>query len=44
MSAMKILRDEERFHVGERVIVVSDIIAGAGIDAIQIRTIPDFDA
>lgn len=40
-SAMKVLRDEERFHVGERVVVVSDIISGAGIDAIQIRTIPE---
>ncbi len=38
-NALVILRTREGFQPGDRVVVLSDIIAGAGIDAIQIRTI-----
>ena len=38
-NALVILRDREGFQPGDRVVVLSDIIAGAGIDAIQIRSI-----
>jgi pyruvate kinase len=38
-NALVILRTREGFQSGDRVVVLSDIIAGAGIDAIQIRTI-----
>ncbi|MEM8593773.1 MAG: pyruvate kinase [Pseudomonadota bacterium] len=40
MAAMMQLKENEGFKEGEPVVVVSDIIAGAGIDAIQIRYIP----
>lgn len=38
-NAIVILRTREGFVPGDRIVVLSDIIAGAGIDAIQIRTI-----
>ena len=38
-NAMAILKSRENFQPGDRVVVLSDIIAGAGIDAIQIRAI-----
>ncbi len=38
-NALSILKNREGFEPGDRVVVLSDIIAGAGIDAIQIRTI-----
>lgn len=38
-NALTILKTREGFQPGDRVVVLSDIIAGAGIDAIQIRTI-----
>lgn len=38
-SALVILKTREGFLPGDRVVVLSDIIAGAGIDAIQIRAI-----
>lgn len=38
-NALVILKTREGFVTGDRVVVLSDIIAGAGIDAIQIRTI-----
>ncbi|MEX0999973.1 MAG: pyruvate kinase [Thermodesulfobacteriota bacterium] len=38
-NALVILRTREGFQPGDRVVVLSDIIAGAGIDTIQIRTI-----
>ncbi len=33
------LKEREGFQSGDRVVVISDIIAGSGIDAIQIRAI-----
>lgn len=38
-NALTILKTREGFQPSDRVVVLSDIIAGAGIDAIQIRTI-----
>jgi pyruvate kinase len=38
--AFKRLKEEEGFQVGDRVVVLSDILAGTGIDAIQVRLIP----
>ncbi len=38
-NALAILSSREGFQLGDRVVVLSDIIAGAGIDAIQIRTL-----
>jgi len=38
-NAIAILKSREHFQPGDRVVVLSDIIAGAGIDAIQIRSI-----
>ena len=38
-NAIAILKSRENFQPGDRVVVLSDIIAGAGIDAIQIRAI-----
>ncbi len=38
-NALQILSTREGFLPGDRVVVLSDIIAGAGIDAIQIRTV-----
>jgi len=38
-KAFEILKEREGFQSGDRVVVISDIIAGSGIDAIQIRAI-----
>jgi pyruvate kinase len=38
-GALEILKREDGFCVGDKVIVISDIISGLGVDAIQIRTI-----
>jgi pyruvate kinase len=38
-NALTILKNREGFQPSDRVVVLSDIIAGAGIDAIQIRAI-----
>lgn len=40
-NAFSILKEREGFQAGDRVVVVSDIIAGMGIEAIQVRSIPD---
>ena len=40
-NAFTILKDREGFKPGDRVVVVSDIIAGMGIEAIQVRNIPE---
>jgi pyruvate kinase len=39
-TAFKVMKDREAFEVGEKVVVISDVIAGSGIDTIQIRPIP----
>lgn len=38
-KAFETLKEREGFQSGDRVVVISDIIAGSGIDAIQIRAI-----
>ena len=40
-NAFSILKEREGFKPGDRVVVVSDIIAGMGIEAIQVRCIPE---
>ena len=40
-NAFKVLEERERFQAGEKVVVISDVLAGSGkIDAIQIRHLP----
>jgi pyruvate kinase len=39
-TAFKVMKEREAFEVGEKVVVISDVIAGSGIDATQIRPIP----
>ena len=40
-NAFKVLKDREGFQAGEKVVLISDVLAGAGkIDAIQIRHLP----
>lgn len=39
MAAMHQLIEKEGFKGGEKVVVISDVIAGTGVDAIQIRTV-----
>lgn len=39
LKALEILKDKEGFNPGDKVVVTSDIIAGSGVDAIQIRSI-----
>lgn len=39
IKALEILREKEDFKSGDKVVVTSDIIAGSGVDAIQLRTI-----
>lgn len=41
-NAFDILKEREGLKPGDRVVVVSDIIAGMGIEAIQVRNIPEY--
>lgn len=38
-NAMDALKEKQQWKGGEKIVVISDVIAGAGIDAIQIRLI-----
>ncbi len=38
-SALKMLKQKEGLKKGEKIVVISDVIAGKGVDAIQIRMI-----
>lgn len=38
-NALAILKQKENLQAGERIVVISDVIAGKGVDAIQIRII-----
>jgi len=40
-NAFATLKEKEGFVGGEKVVVISDVIAGAGVDAIQIRYVPE---
>ncbi|MBV1888988.1 MAG: pyruvate kinase [Proteobacteria bacterium] len=39
-TAFNVLKKKEGFTSGDKVVVISDVIAGQGIDAIQIRALP----
>ncbi len=40
-SFNRVLKEREGFQAGEKVVVISDVLAGSGkIDAIQIRHLP----
>ena len=40
-NAFKVLKEREGFQAGEKVVVISDLLAGSGkIDAIQIGHLP----
>ena len=39
-TAFRILKDREHFHAGEKVVIISDVLAHERVDSIQIRTIP----
>ncbi len=40
LSAFEILKSADEFQTGDKVVVISDIISGLGVDAIQIRSVP----
>ena len=40
VSAFNVLKKKEGLSAGNKVVVISDVIAGQGIDAIQIRALP----
>jgi len=39
-TAFRILKDREHFHSGEKVVIISDVLAQQRVDSIQIRAIP----
>jgi len=39
-TAFQILKDREHFQAGEKVVIISDVLAQERVDSIQIRTIP----
>ena len=39
-TAFRILKDREHFQAGEKVVIISDVLAQERVDSIQIRTIP----
>lgn len=40
ISAFAMLKEKAGFQQGDQVVVISDILAGSGVDAVQIREIP----
>jgi pyruvate kinase len=40
LKAFTLLKEREKFVRGDKVVVISDILEGAGVDAVQIRQIP----
>ncbi len=42
-TAFRILKDREQFQVGDKVVIISDVLAEQRVDAIQIRDIPSGD-
>mgnify|MGYP003529786761 CR=1 FL=1 len=43
-SAFAILLQREGFRVGDKVVVISDILEGAGVEAIHVREVPALSA
>ena len=39
-NAFRILIEREDFRVGDKVVVISDILEGAGVEAIHVRDVP----
>ena len=39
-TAFRILKEREHFHTGEKVVIISDVLAQQRVDSIQIRDIP----
>ena len=44
LRAFRKLFDEHSVQPKDRMVVISDVLVGAGVEAIQIREIPDFDS
>ncbi len=42
-TAFRILKDREQFQVGDKVVIISDVLAQQRVDSIQIRDIPSGD-
>ena len=42
-TAFRILKDREEFKVGDKVVIISDVLAQQRVDSIQIRDIPSDD-
>lgn len=40
LNAFTMLKEKANFHSGDQVVVISDILAGSGVDAVQVREIP----
>ena len=40
-TAFDVLKQRAGFSSGDKVVVISDVLAGSGIEAIQIRELPD---
>ena len=42
-TAFRILKDREQFQVGDKVVIISDVLAQQRVDSIQIRDVPSDD-
>ena len=42
-TAFRILKDREQFQVGDKVVIISDVLAEQRVDSIQIRDVPSDD-
>jgi pyruvate kinase len=42
-TAFRILKDREQFQVGDKVVIISDVLAQQRVDSIQIRDVPPDD-
>jgi pyruvate kinase len=42
-TAFRILKDREGFQVGDKVVIISDVLAQQRVDSIQIRDVPSDD-
>ena len=42
-TAFRILKDREQFQVGDKVVIISDVLAQERVDSIQIRDVPSDD-
>lgn len=42
-TAFRILKEREQFQVGDKVVIISDVLAQQRVDSIQIRDVPPDD-